>query len=195
MGPQRFTIDPVNLEKHNLTPSEFVLILAYVWQVNLEDAAYNMVRFGTARSEMGFIAPNQIALDRFYAALNDSTELQMGDKELEDLAYKLKIIYPKGKQPGTDVYWTEGVQLIMARLRAFFRRYGEYPAKEIIEATQQYVKDMDGKMFMKTLKYFIYKEPMTKSGEVEPSSDLYNYLEHKGEVSNSLDPNWTGIVK
>ena len=193
MEQQRITIDPKVLEKNNLTMAEFIIILAAVWHIDLDEAAHNMIRMGTARSELGLVMPNQIASERFYSALSDSAAPQISDEDLMTLVKKLKTIYPKGMKPGTTVYWAEGPELIARRLRLFFRKYGEYPPEEIIDATQRYVTAMQNSMFMRTLKNFIFTEDY--SGNDNFSSDLYNYLENKEESSEAPNVDWTATVK
>lgn len=194
MEPQRITVDTTLLEKHNLTAAEFIIILAALWKVDLDEAAHNMIRMGTARVELGLVLPNQIAIDRFYATLADSATPQISEEELDDLVQKMKAVYPKGKKPGTDQYWADGPQLLKERLRMFIRKYGEYKAKDILEATQRYVEEMRDNPYMRTLRNFIYKDEASRDG-VNALSDLYNYLEHKEEVSDAPQSEWTAQVK
>ena len=195
MEQKRITIDPSVMERHNMTIGEFIITLAALWKVDLDEAAHHMVKMGTARVELGLVLPNQIAVDRFYAVLADSTEIKISESDLQTLAGRLKLVYPRGKQPNTDVYWTEGVQLIAERLRNFFRKYGEFPANEVVDAAKRYVEEMSENPFMKTLKYFIYKDTYGPNGTVEYSSDLYTYIENKGQKSDAPDPNWTGNLR
>ena len=193
MEPQRITIDPKALEKNNLTLAEFIIVLAAVWHIDLDEAAHNMIRMGTARAELGLVMPNQIAIERFYAAIADSSVPQISDEELLTLARKMKALYPKGMKPGTTVYWAEGPELIARRLRLFFRKYGEYSPEEILDATQRYITEMRDNMFMRTLKNFIFTEDY--GGAENFSSDLYNRLENKEEVTDTPASDWTADVK
>lgn len=114
------------------------------------------------------------------------------DTRVINLAFKLKNIYPKGKKPGSNYYWTESTQLIARRLRIFFKKYGShYTEEDILDATTRYVKSFEGAVsgqkYMKLLKYFIFKEGTGVGGDVEPSSDLLDYIENK-EQDNAPKP-------
>lgn len=116
--------------------------------------------------------------------------IQPKSLENETLAQKLKDLYPKGKKPGTNQYWSEGLSLIEKRLQLFFKRYSKkYSDDEIIEATKKYVTNMENDPYMKTLKYFILKNKVI-NGMIEEESELYNYLENKDEESDESTINW-----
>lgn len=118
----------------------------------------------------------------------------MEDEQLEELATKLKAIFPTGKKEGTNLQWTEGKALIVRRLKLFFRKYGTFPIDDILEAAQAYVSSFNGMYsYMRTLKYFIWKEEKGAGGEIEPSSDLLNYLENKGQ-EETLSDDWMSEV-
>lgn len=111
----------------------------------------------------------------------DSEDSEKSDNEILALAEKLKEIYPAGRKDGTSNYWAEGKALIAKRLKAFFKKYGtDYTNEQIITATRKYVESFNGNyQFMRTLKYFIFKDKDV-AGEREYSSDLLNFLENAG---------------
>lgn len=127
---------------------------------------------------------------RVEAVLAESSDSEISTARLENLALKMKQIYPKGKKPGTNYYWSDGTLLIMRRLKMFFAKYGnEYTDDQIIRATVQYVEDKEGDPTMRLLKYFIFKEAVSGYGEVEPTSDLLTYIENMGEEEED-DKQW-----
>lgn len=123
----------------------------------------------------------------------DSTDNKTTDEEIEDLAKELKKIFPKGKKPGSNMYWSGGVLTIKRRLKLFFKKYGEYPVEDIIKAAENYVNGFNGNYkTMRTLKYFIFKEDVNAAGEVESLSDLIDYISNIGtdeELEQRAD--WT----
>lgn len=121
----------------------------------------------------------------------DSTPYKTSDEELISLAQCLREIFPKGKKPGTNLYWSEGTPIIVKRLKLFFKKYGEiYTQEQIIKATKKYVESFNGNYsFMKLLKYFIFKEKVGLSGDVEGDSELINYIENYDD--ESLKQDWT----
>lgn len=93
----------------------------------------------------------------------------------EQLAIKLKEIYPKGKKPGTNYYFCSNVKEVVLKLNKFFKIYGEYTDEEIIDATQRYIDSFQEDFtYMRLLKYFIYKE--SDNGGI---SELATLLENK----------------
>ena len=117
-------------------------------------------------------------------------------ERLENLSKQLKEIYPKGKKPGTNYYWTEGPILIIRRLTSFFKKYGTgYTDEQIIEATKKYVEGFNGNyQYMRLLKYFIFKEDLNANNEVEGSSDLVTYIENAGQ-EDELSNDWTSTLR
>lgn len=118
--------------------------------------------------------------------LLDRKILETSYKDTLSLANTLKEIFPKGKKEGTSLYWTEGATLIDKRLRAFFKKYGEYSKEEIIDATKRYVESFHGDYsYMRTLKYFIFKD-IRGAEEIENSSDLLTWIENKNDKEPTI---------
>lgn len=130
-------------------------------------------------------------IDTLNAVLSDSiVDSKKPEADIEELAQQLKDLFPKGKKLGTNNYWAEGKALIVKRLKCFFTKYGLYSNESIIEATKKYVDSFKGDYaWMKTLKYFIYKEVKGLGGNIESTSDLLTYLENKEE--EDLQEDWT----
>jgi len=112
-------------------------------------------------------------------------------RDLETLAKELKNVFPKGTKYGTNSPWTEGVSLIVKRLKRFISKYDNkehYSNEDIIDAAKRYVESFNGDYsYMRTLKYFIWAEKCNRAGEVESTSDLLTYLENKGEENVERD--------
>ncbi len=126
-----------------------------------------------------------------------NSELIDKESEIKTLAKTLKNIFPTGKKPGTNLYWTEGVALIEKRLKLFYKKYGkEFKSEDIIRVATAYVKDHINNNYanMRVLKYFMFKESMNVLGEVESISDLLTYLENAGQESIG-DIDWTSTLK
>lgn len=104
-------------------------------------------------------------------------------EHVDDTAEKLRGIFPKGKQPNTGKPWSESCAIISSRLKQLNKKYGvEYTQEEILDAAERYVKDNIDNKYMRTLRYFIFKDDK-RSGE--ETSDLMTYIENKGEESNN----------
>lgn len=191
------TINRVVIESNGWSIGEFLLMVATMNHINLDDAKQSLLSKGLVTDHcepseyppMG-IAPMQAGVDAYNTIVieSDPSNIGMSDAELTELAKKLKEIYPKGKKDDR-FYWADGVALIVRRLKAFFKKYGNHSADNIIDATQRYVDSKEGQPDMRLLKYFIFKEGRNAgTGEVESSSDLLTYIENKDEEETEL--NW-----
>lgn len=188
-------IDTDVVEKYGLTMPEFIVLMLVMHKVNVEEAQRVLVSkgyilntlnfeqsFGYAKTKFGVEVYNNIILE-------SSPQPTVTEERLHSLAARIKEIYPKGKKDGTW-YWADGVELIARRLRIFFHKYdkeGKLTDDQIINATQRYVDEMQGKPDMRLLKYFIFKEAVGKGGDVEPTSDLLTYIENTGQT-DERDP-------
>lgn len=174
--------------KNQATLGEALLLIAYLNKVDFESSQDFLIKKGciTAAERDFSLQQNNWRVTRKGTELIDSIILdsdnsEKSEEELLDLAGKLKEIFPIGKKEGTSNYWAEGKVLIVKRLKTFFKKYGtDYTDEQIINATKKYVESFNGNyQFMRTLKYFIFKDKDV-AGERDYSSDLLNYLENAG---------------
>ena len=176
MIQQKVTIDPEVVKTYGITLGEFIFTLGYLWGFFMEEVAEGMVEKGLAHYDGDLVVPNEDTLRKVKKSLASENNVAMDDTQILALAKKLKAIYPKGyNSDGTP--WAEGPKLIASRLESFFRKYGNYPEKDILSATKTYVEKKFGTPYFRLLKYFIYKESTNARGEIESSSDLYSRLE------------------
>lgn len=103
-------------------------------------------------------------------------------KRFENLADKLRELYPEGKKAGTQYYWRDSKQMIIKKLKALIKKYGDcFKDEDAIEATRKYVASFNGNyQYMQLLKYFILKN-VVKGGEVEETSQLLSYIENMNQ--------------
>jgi len=194
MIPQKLTVDPEVIKTYGITLGEFILTLGYIWGFFMEEVGENMVQKGLAHFDGDLIVPNDDVIKKVKKSLLSENNVQMDDEQILDLAKKLKAIYPKGyNADGTP--WAEGPKLIASRLETFFRKYGNYPAEDIISATKTYVDRKFGTPHFRLLKYFIYKEVTNPRGEIESVSDLYSRLETGAYEDYQFSDEWTAKVK
>lgn len=124
----------------------------------------------------------------------DSTETDLGERCL-NLAKKLKEIYPKGNRIiGDKKYpFQEAERIIAQRMMKFFLRYGEdFNDEDIINVTKTYVEQFENdNSFMKSLKYFIFKDEDKTDGYgkgyVEEQSLLLTFLENPEEATQKVN--------
>ena len=189
-------------QKNNITIAEALLLVAIHNNADLDLAKEELIKKGYITAErddlfrqIGWRLTNK-GTEVIDIVIADSDKKQEPNDRLINLATKLKEIFPKGKKEGTNLYWAEGVALIVRRLKLFFKKYGsDYDDDDIIKAAESYVRSFNGNyQYMKTLKYFIFKEKIGANREVEGESDLISYIENAGQEEN-LRNEWTSTLR
>lgn len=113
---------------------------------------------------------------------------------IEELADKLRDIYPNGKIFNTNYYYRCNRQDIINKLKTFFKIYGtKYTDEQIINATQKYVNSFNGNYaYLKLLKYFIWKDERLKGESVQ--SLLADFIENES-AEDTTNTDWTVELK
>lgn len=189
-------------QQNGITIDEALLMLVIHNKANLERAEEALIQKGLITAErndlfqqVGWRLTNK-GTEVLDSVIMDSDKEQEPQDRLIQLATRLKEIFPKGKKDGTNYYWTEGVALIVRRLKLFFRKYGnKFTDEQIIQAAEKYVQGFNGNyQYMRLLKYFIFKERVGANGEVEGDSELINYIENAGQEENLRD-DWATTLR
>lgn len=184
-------------QKNNISLAGALLMLALHNNADLDAAQEELTRKGYITADrdnlfqqVGWRLTNK-GTKIIDSVIVDSDKKQEPDERLIQLATRLKKIFPKGKKDGTNYYWTDGVALIVRRLKLFFKKYGNtYTDEQIIQATSKYVEGFNGNYtYMRLLKYFILKEKVGAAGEVEGDSELISYIENFGQ-EDTLSRDW-----
>lgn len=113
---------------------------------------------------------------------------------IEELADKLRNVYPSGKIYNTNYYYRCNRQDIINKLKTFFKMYGtKYTDEQIINATRKYIKSFNGNYtYLKLLKYFIWKDERLKGESVQ--SLLADFIENESSEDTTND-DWTIELK
>ena len=114
------------LDKNNITINEIIALLMINYQCNIELIAESLKNKGyiVYNTELFAKVPYKITnsgAEIIESVTADSMVTKDNDASLISLADELKKIYPKGKKDGTNYYWADGVQLIVKRLKLFFK--------------------------------------------------------------------------
>lgn len=189
----KITLESKTIEKHS-TMGEILLMLAIANKADLILANDELIDKGLITKDYSREGNYYRVTNKGHDLLNTviiDSEIKDEKNEYEDLAKELKEIYPKGKKPGTNDYWTDGNQLLVKRLKIFEKKYGKFKHEDIIETTKRYVESFNGNYrTMRLLKYFIFKEE-NKNGEIESKSDLLTFMENKDEDNKNISQDWT----
>lgn len=196
-------IDRGIIEKNGLTVEEFIVLILVMNNINVIEAKDSLIKKGMAlgtfdllgdglaleKTQLGVVTYNNIVLA-------SSKQAEISEERLNNLAKKLKEVYPKGKKDDTW-YWADGAAVIARRLKIFFHKYDpkrQITDEQIIKATKRYVEEKQAQPDMRLLKYFIFKEAVGRAGDVEPTSDLLTYIENEGEPSSNADANFVTLI-
>lgn len=200
----KVTIETNAMIRHGTCIGEVLVLLEILNNVNHSQIINSLLKKGyiTAATGQPFVTEKKYALMDKAKSLLEDVNLDSMDsnskdsRNIEELAIKLKELFPKGKKPGTTQYWTEGTSLIVKRLKVFFKKYGEYTDEQILSAAERYIKSFNGNYsYMRVLKYFIWAEKVNKAGEVESTSDLLTFIENAEQENSSLDNDWSAELR
>ena len=126
--------------------------------------------------------------------INSDSNVTKRSTNIEELADKLREIYPSGKIPNTNYYYKCNRQDIINKLKTFFKMYGtKYTDEQIINATQKYINSFNGNYaYLKLLKYFIWKDERLKGESVQ--SLLADFIENENS-EDTVNTDWTVELK
>lgn len=191
----KWSIDSTVLERHNLSMDEFVLLLFLARGGDIQKGIDSLLAKRLA--ERNIFHPEQVVLsletkEAVQDILLDSDRLVNGRQDdFDDLANKLRELFPKGNKAGTNYNWRGSTAEIARKLKNLVVKYGcRFTDEEAIEATKAYVSSFNGDYkYMKLLKYFLLKTPRNNNGDVEIESEFMTYLENKG-AAEEYNGNW-----
>ena len=192
----KLIIDSEVCESKGLTLEEFIVLYLNNKNVDISKTINSIIEKKVASKDL--FNPNAVVLSSNSRKLleeiildSDKTVAQ-NNKRLENLAEKLRELYPEGKKQGTQYYWRDSNSVIVKKLKALIKKYGDcFTDEQAINATKKYVESFNGNyQFMQLLKYFISKN-VVKGGEVEETSQLLSYIENAGqENKQQLTIDW-----
>lgn len=189
-------------QQNGITMGEAILMLSLHNKIDFHQAEESLIQKGLITAErnesyqqIGWKLTKKGA-EVLDSVIIDSDKQQEPQNRLNQLAAKLKEIFPKGKKEGTNYYWADGVIIITKRLKLFFKKYGnDFTDDQITQAAQKYVDGFNGDyQYMRLLKYFIFKEKVGANGEVEGDSELLSYIENSGQEED-LRNDWTSSLR
>lgn len=121
-----------------------------------------------------------------------------GDKGVDtdrydELADKLRELYPKGRKEGTSYLWRDSHVKIANKLRTLVKKYNfKFTDEQAINATQRYIESFNGNYsYMQLLKYFILKKDKDTG---EENSQLMSYIENE-DCTDAANDDWMNEVR
>lgn len=182
----KLVIDSEVCESKGLTLEEFIVLYLNSKNVDINKTINSIIEKKVAGKDL--FNPNAVVLSSNSRKLLEEIILDSdktvakNNKRLENLAEKLRELYPEGKKQGTQYYWRDSNSVIVKKLKALIKKYGDcFTDEQAINATKKYVESFNGNyQFMQLLKYFISKN-VVKGGEIEETSQLLSYIENAGQ--------------
>ena len=188
----KISIDTTIFHNEDITSLEFTVLLYYILGgtgiLNEEICSSLWNKSYLIKEETGYSWNKNMngKLNGWLASSAISRDKQLDN---EVLAKSLQELFPKGIKENTIYPWRDSTKIIAERLTLFFKKFGEYPKEEVIDATKRYVESFNGNTrYMQVLKYFILKPDKEVGGSI---SMLASYLENKEQANNQ---NWTTKV-
>lgn len=191
-------INTIALRENNVSLAEALCLIAI-------DAGYNMGDIKEALLKIrrhGYVGEWYNAGGKLigYNMVDSGTKLlnnilikgaKNKEEQIKELATNLKALWPKGKRPGTNLYWAESVPLISIRLQQFFVKYGEYNLDDVYIAAKKYVESFaSDTSYMRSLRYFIFRDRGV-THDVTYDSPLLDILEDmKNGEDNLVNNDW-----
>jgi hypothetical protein len=181
------------LSKWGLSIQEFLFLLFSVKEGDINECISSLIRKGWVDKNLFDARKVVISNNRkedIATILVDSEKVET-KLEFEELADKLREIFPKGKKPGTTYMWRDTTAVIAKKLKILVTKYNcKFTEEQAIKATQAYVNSFGGNYkYMQLLKYFILKTPTNASGDVELRSDFMSYVDNEGH-EEQLREDW-----
>lgn len=181
------------LSKWDLSIQEFLFLLFSVKEGDINECISSLIRKGWVDKNLFDTTKVVISNNRkedIATILVDSEKVET-KLEFEELADKLREIFPKGKKPGTTYMWRDTTAVIAKKLKILVTKYNcKFTEEQAIKATQAYVNSFGGNYkYMQLLKYFILKTPTNASGDVELRSDFMSYVDNEGH-EEQLREDW-----
>lgn len=181
------------LSKWNLSLQEFLFLLFNMKEGDVNSCISSLIKKGWVDQNLFDSTKVVISNNRkedITTILVDSEKVET-KFEFEELADKLREIFPKGKKPGTTYMWRDTTAVIAKKLKILVTKYNcKFTEEQAIKATKAYVNSFGGNYkYMQLLKYFILKTPTNASGDVELRSDFMSYVDNS-EHEEQLREDW-----
>ncbi len=191
------TINEAVLEKYNLTLDEFLVLYLCSKEVDIESIIKQLIENKIVDRDLhnkvsAVVSNNTKELIASIIIDSDKTTINK-DVEFNDLAKKMRDLFPEGRKEGTTYYWRDSVAIIARKLKTLVAKFdAKFTEEQALEATRKYVESFNGDFrYMQLLKYFILKTDKN-TGEIR--SDFLSLIENP-EDSDKLNENWQSELR
>lgn len=189
----KITVDPVILEKNNITLEEFLLLYLHFKDTDLEKCTQSLI-------DKGFVGKNLFEENKVVFSDNTkdliSTIIIESDKNVIDkddeffeLAKEMRELYPQGRKEGTTYMWRSTTAEIVKKLKTLVVKYKcSFTKEQVLKATKEYVNSFNGNYKrMRLLKYFILKSERDADDNINVISELMSIIENEGQTDTKRE--------
>lgn len=185
------------LRKYDLTLNEFLVLFLCSREADIEKTIETLIDKKIVDKDLynkvsAVVSDNTKEL--ISSIIIDSGPSVIGkEEEFNDLANKMRELFPEGRKPGTTYYWRDSVPIIAKKLKTVVEKFNtQFTEEQALDATRRYVESFNGDYrFMQLLKYFILKTDKA-TGDVR--SDFLSLLQNP-DTGDSLNDNWLNEVR
>lgn len=193
----KLVIDSEVCESKGLTLEEFIVLYLNSKNVDISKTINSIIEKKVAGKDL--FNPNAVVLSSNSRKLLEEIILDSdktvakNNKRLENLAERLRELYPEGKKQGTQYYWRDSNSVIVKKLKALIKKYGDcFTDEQAINATKRYIESFNGNYsYMQLLKYFILKKDKDSG---EENSQLMSYIENE-DCTDAANDDWMNEVR
>lgn len=185
------------LRKYDLTLNEFLVLFLCSREVDIEKIIETLIDKKIVDKDLynkvsAVVSDNTKEL--ISSIIIDSGPSVIGkEEEFNDLANKMRELFPEGRKPGTTYYWRDSTPIIAKKLKTVVEKFNtQFTEEQALDATRRYVESFNGDYrFMQLLKYFILKTDRA-TGDIR--SDFLSLLQNP-DAEDSLNDNWLNEVR
>lgn len=185
------------LRKYDLTLNEFLVLFLCSREADIEKTIETLIDKKIVDKDLynkvsAVVSDNTKEL--ISSIIIDSGPSVIGkEEEFNDLANKMRELFPEGRKPGTTYYWRDSTPIIAKKLKTVVEKFNtQFTEEQALNATRRYVESFNGDYrFMQLLKYFILKTDKA-TGDIR--SDFLSLLQNP-DAEDSLNDNWLNEVR
>ena len=121
------TINEAVLEKYNLTLDEFLVLYLCSKEVDIENIIKQLIEDKVVDRDLhnkvsAVVSNNTKELIASIIIDSDKTTINK-DVEFNDLAKKMRDLFPEGRKEGTTYYWRDSVAIIARKLKTLVAKF------------------------------------------------------------------------
>lgn len=189
----KLTVDPIVLEKYNISIGEFLVLYLATHSINIESCKTSLLEKGLVNTDL-FTKGGLVASDNskeLVTSIIIDSDKNVIDKDAEfiELANKMRELYPSGRKDGTNYMWRGTTSEVAKKLKTLVVKYKyQFTEEQVLKATKEYIDSFNGNYKrMRLLKYFVLKSEKDADDNINVVSELMALIENDGQEDRYKD--------